>query len=95
MKKIIATLVMVSFLLMSCAHTSQPYKVPANDEIKRLESTEEGTPDTELDKAKPKKKSRWDLGLGPLGGLLMILALLAIPVAAIYGMQRSLDRMWD
>jgi len=82
MKKIIG-IAMVFFLLMGCAHG--PQKIPGD----MTPTHDDGSQDTELDKAKEKKKSRWE-GWEP-GLEIAILLLLALPIAFVIGFIRSFD----
>lgn len=94
MKKIIAVLVVVSFFLMSCAHTSQPYKTPAKDEIKPTEekqSDEQTLPKEQ--KEKKKKGSQW---FGPTEQALLFIVVIGVLVGAfIYGAKKSMDDLGE
>jgi hypothetical protein len=90
-RSIIAVVVIISFLTVSCA-ARQPYRTPAKDEIKRLETAQE-EPKTLSDWVKepkePRKRSQW---FGPTEKAILTILFLGIVIAAgFYGMKKQLD----
>lgn len=90
--KIISILVMVSLVLMSCAHGRQPpssphvYKVPKDDKTPAYDDDRIHT--CQL----PKPSSGFDLG--PLGVLMFPIIIGVMVWAFIYGFQKSMDNIW-
>ncbi len=103
MKKIVTMLVVVSLLLISCAHrgdwtiNGQPLTLDRKARMERasIEAQKDMTVDRLLIERRPKEREWWeDFDLGPLGALLIPVLLGVMVWAFIYGFQKSMDNIY-